>query len=727
MADITEGMKICDPACGVGKFLLEPILRNLHRFYVIDGDRLKPQIQLFGFDKGFDKEEQKTIILAKANMLIYMSDIIRENPGMEKEFAELFNGTFSLQTNSILGTLAHPVRNEYDLILTNPPYVMSGSSNLKDEIGKDEDLKNYYAVNAMGIEGLFMEWIINALKPGGKAFVIVPDGLMNRSNDKKLRSYILEQCSIDAVISLPLNTFFTTNKKTYILAITKKIPERRNGVDVLLKQESPVFTYLCSEIGETRDTYRFSIEQNDLKVASELFNMFKGAKYSFRTDDKRCKVAGIEAFYEGAHWCVDRWWTQEELIALGVKEEAKNISVDGLLVMLDDIIDTFSEFREPLREAQKKTPSRQVKTKEFLLSEIFSMKKGKAKYTKTYGFEHSGAYPVYSASSIKPLTYIDTYDYDGRYITWSTNGFAGTIMIIDGKFSVNGDRGVLLPVDGRTDIDFDYVKYILEPVFRKMTKGRKDVDGKDEFTKLYPSMLGDVKIPFPVNDDGSPDLYAQQDIAETYLLIDQIKHAASEKKAQVEDCTVILEGVNEGITTKDFALPLLFTTKRGSSKYTKEYCTKHAGEYPVYSASIYKPIGYIDTYDYEGRYITWSTDGFAGHIMIIEGKFSVNSARGLLIPIDNRTDIDFDYVKCMLEPELRKLAKGRRDSDGGDEYTHLPPSMLKNIVITLPVNDDGTMNIAAQKDIAERYRTIEMCRKEIIEQLDIIIRQKVVP
>ena len=46
----------------------------------------------------------------------------------------------------------------------------------------------------MGIEGLFMEWIVRALKPGKKAFIVVPDGIMNRSNDKKLRDFILEQC-----------------------------------------------------------------------------------------------------------------------------------------------------------------------------------------------------------------------------------------------------------------------------------------------------------------------------------------------------------------------------------------------------------------------------------------------------------------------------------------------------------------------------------------------------
>ena len=39
--------------------------------------------------------------------------------------------------------------------------------------------------------------------------------------------------------------------------------------------------------------------------------------------------------------------------------------------------------------------------------------------------------------------HIDTYDYDGRYMTWFTNGFVGTILVLEGKFFVNGDRGVL--------------------------------------------------------------------------------------------------------------------------------------------------------------------------------------------------------------------------------------------------------------------------------------------
>lgn len=160
---------------------------------------------------------------------------------------------------------------------------------------------------------------------------------------------------------------------------------------------------------------------------------------------------------------------------------------------------------------------------------LFSTTKGLAKYTKKYGNANSGEYPVYSASSFAPLTFINTYDYDGKYMTWSTNGFAGTILILDGKFSINGDRGILVPKDGRTDLDFDYMKFTLEPIFREMAKGRKGDNGEDEFTKLYPSMLDDVMIPVPVDKDGNIDLIAQQEIAAKYLAVEQCKKDILEK------------------------------------------------------------------------------------------------------------------------------------------------------------------------------------------------------
>ena len=117
---------------------------------------------------------------------------------------------------------------------------------------------------------------------------------------------------------------------------------------------TPVFTYLCSEIGETRDVYRFDIDQNDLEVASDLFNMFKGAKSKFRTDDKRCKIVDIEDFYNGTHWSVDRWWTRDEKIALGIEDNIETVSLEDYIGMVSDTASTLMEFDEPLRELVKK-------------------------------------------------------------------------------------------------------------------------------------------------------------------------------------------------------------------------------------------------------------------------------------------------------------------------------------------------------------------------------------
>ena len=644
---------------------------------------------------------------------------------MTDKFAKLFNDTFLLQTNSILGTLAKPVHDQYDLILTNPPYVMSGSSNLKEEISKDDTLKKYFSVSAMGIEGLFMEWIIRALKPNGKAFIVVPDGIMNRSNDKKLRDFILEQCEIDAVISLPLNTFFTTNKKTYILALTKKAPAMVDGVPTLQRQTSPVFTYLCSEIGETRDVYRFDIDQNDLQVASDLFNMFKGAKTSFANTlnmigDKRCKISSIDDFYNGTHWCVERWWNHEERQALGIEEESKTIGVNDFRVLLADTINTLSELDEPLAEVEKKNDEG-LQFLEIPITQVFDIVRGDGKYTRSYVHEHTGEYPLYSGNTFGPFAQIDSYDYNVPALTWAIDGLAGYMMIHRSPFSATNHRGILLLKD--TNIDLEYAKYTLEPIFRELKKGRQGDNGENEYTSLPPFMIQSVKFAVPVDHNGEPWLEKQKEIAAGYVTLEQTKETVVEQIANLSQVSIVPNCDEYAIEY----LPLseLFDTIKGKSKYTKKYGNLHSGPYPVYSASSQGTLTHLDTYDYDGRYMTWSTNGFAGTILILDGKFSINGDRGILVPKNGRQDLDFDYMKFTLEPIFRELAKGRKGDNGEDEFTKLYPSMLNDIMVPIPVDGEGNISLSLQKEIAQKFISVQNSQKEIIEKLDALISKKI--
>ncbi|MDR2044195.1 MAG: hypothetical protein LBQ15_07480 [Clostridium sp.] len=119
----------------------------------------------------------------------------------------------------------------------------------------------------------------------------------------------------------------------------------RDGIEVKERQTARVFTYLCSEIGETRDVYRFKMERNDLAEAAGLFNMFQGARDYFKTLDKRCNVVGIDAFYTGAHWSVERWWTHEERIGLGIEEKAESVTPEEIGAPIGDIANTLLEYQ----------------------------------------------------------------------------------------------------------------------------------------------------------------------------------------------------------------------------------------------------------------------------------------------------------------------------------------------------------------------------------------------
>jgi type I restriction-modification system DNA methylase subunit len=710
MADdyIKPGIKICDPACGVGKFLLEPVLTKFDRFYEVKSNEIISKITIHGFDKGFDKDEQKTIILAKANMLIYFSDLVKKHTGLTKEFSKLFNESFTLKTNSILGTLSEPVVGEYGLILTNPPYVTSGSSNLKEEIKKDRELLNHYKINAMGVEGLFMEWIIRALTPGGKAFVVVPDGIFNRQNDKNLRRFIIDECVIDGIISLPLNTFFTTNKKTYILCLTKKDEKKEI-------QKTPVFTYLVSEIGESRDVYRFSIEQDDLSEAVDLFSFFKGNKSGFDkiNPDKRCKIFPFYKFSDSVEqgWIIDKWWTEEEKIELGISGKKDTVGLFELSVIIEDIATSIKEFKEEIHELSEKKKSTTTK-RLFKLTDLFYIDKGKSKYTKKYGDANKGNFPVYSASNHSPLTFINTFDYNGRFLTWATNGFAGYMMLIDGKFSINADRGLLR--SKHENINLQFIKAVLEPKLRELAKGRMGENGNDEFTKVYPSMIEDLKIEMFVDENGDFDVEKQIEISERYEYIINMKTTVENYKKQIEELVVDIEG---NYSFREEKINDLFIIEKGKSRYTNKFIVESKGTFPLFSSQTTNGgiIGNINIFDYDCNAITWTTDGaHAGTVFIRSGKFSMTTHCGALILKSDVNGISLDYVYYYLRNNLKRFAIGEQNK-------RITTTIIRSIGIPIPINSNKDFDLSAQKQIAEKYKKIEQIRRSILDELDKII------
>ena len=90
---------------------------------------------------------------------------------------------------------------------------------------------------------------------------------------------------------------------------------------------------------------------------------------------------------------------------------------------------------------------------------------------------------------------------------------------------------------------------------------------------------------------------------------------------------------------------------RGRVISEEELKTGDLALYPVYSSQTFNDgvFGYLDTFDFDGDYATWTTDGAnAGTVFRRNGKFNCTNVCGTLKPISKRTEIDLQYLTHIL-------------------------------------------------------------------------------
>src|SRR5207302_434446 len=189
---------ICDPACGTGGFLVAAgeYLRERHPEILRDA-KLKEHFhhQLFhGFD--FDNTMLR---IGSMNMLLHGV----ENP--------------DIRYRDSLAQDHAGEEERYSLVLANPPFAGS----LDYETCAKDLLQ---MVKTKKTELLFLALFVRLLKPGGRAAVIVPDGVLFGSSTahKTLRKLLIEEQKLDAVVSLPGGVFKPyAGVSTAVLLFTK--------------------------------------------------------------------------------------------------------------------------------------------------------------------------------------------------------------------------------------------------------------------------------------------------------------------------------------------------------------------------------------------------------------------------------------------------------------------------------------------------------------------------
>jgi type I restriction enzyme M protein len=203
------GETVYDPGCGTGGFLAQTYehMAGTKHVNITSPD----QLDTLRRRTFYGREKDNAIYpIALANLVLHNIDEPHIWHGNTLTGAENYGGLF---------TDAPAL---YDVVLMNPPF--GGKE------GKDAQTRFAYKTSATQV--LFLQHVINSLKPGGRCGIVLDEGVLFRTNETafvQTKRKLLDDCDLWCIVSLPPGTFVNAGAgvKTNLLFFTKGEPTAR--------------------------------------------------------------------------------------------------------------------------------------------------------------------------------------------------------------------------------------------------------------------------------------------------------------------------------------------------------------------------------------------------------------------------------------------------------------------------------------------------------------------
>ena len=276
LIDPKMGDAICDPACGSAGFLVasyEHILKNNTSPEIIKKDEHGNEY----YFKGDKLDKNQCRILREDSLFGFDFDQTMVRISLMNLMMHGINRPRISQVNTL--STRYDEENYYNIVLANPPF--------KGAIDETE-ISGNFSIKTKKTEILFLELMYNVLSSGGSCAVIVPDGVVfggSRAH-KAIRKKLLEDCRLDAVISMPSGVFKPyAGVSTGILVFTKGEPTKK------------VWFYDMTSDGYSLDDKRTFIDgKGDIPDIIENFN--KRDEERFEDRKAKCFFVPFEEIKE---------------------------------------------------------------------------------------------------------------------------------------------------------------------------------------------------------------------------------------------------------------------------------------------------------------------------------------------------------------------------------------------------------------------------------------------
>ena len=215
-----KDFSICDPACGSGGFLVSAY---------------EWLMQETSGGAAIDRSDYKRI-----KKSTYFGQELVPRPRRLSLMNLYLHG---LEPKIYLGdTIYEPDRGErYDCILTNPPFGTKGANQAPD--------RDDFTVETSNKQLNFVQHVVNILKPGGRAAMVLPDNVLFESKAADVFKYLMQDCNLHTVLRLPRGTFtpYSQGVKANVIFFQKGLPtenvwifDARSNVPGVTKKERPL-------------------------------------------------------------------------------------------------------------------------------------------------------------------------------------------------------------------------------------------------------------------------------------------------------------------------------------------------------------------------------------------------------------------------------------------------------------------------------------------------------
>lgn len=336
------GDKVYDPCCGTGGFLIEAF----HHIKQVCNPT-KANLKILEEDTIYGGELTGTAKIAKMNMILAGD-----------------GHTHIAQQDS----LENRVKEEYDVVLTNFPF------------SQKTDFAYLYGLSSKAANAVFLKHVIDSLKTGGTAGVVVPDSVLFAKDvdSIKVRRQLVEECEIEAIIQLSVHVFSPYTKQPTSIIIFKKGGRTKN-----------VWFSEVNNDGFYGTTKRYPIEDNDLPALRSLWNDKSTSSLSFNLRYEEINKDNYKLFlnhykaYEKVRNSVELGSLCDDFI-LGNTPSKKNDDYYGGPYPWVNISDMNSKHVEDTKiklselGAAKMTPRRKIKNGSLLMS--FKLTLGKTAF-----------------------------------------------------------------------------------------------------------------------------------------------------------------------------------------------------------------------------------------------------------------------------------------------------------------------------------------------------------